>query len=65
MPALQRLQTGYRVRNPTQDDIPGIIDLIYEHELTEVGKTHRYEPGDTRRNCAPARICWRDRGCYT
>ncbi len=48
MPAFQRLQTGYNVRNPTGNDIPGIVDLIYEHELAETGKADRYELDDIR-----------------
>lgn len=46
MPAFQRLQTGYNVRNPTEDDIPGIVDLIYEHEVAETGLADHYEPED-------------------
>ena len=46
MPAFQRLQTGYNTRNPTEDDIPGIVKLIYEHEMAETGKADYYEPED-------------------
>jgi len=44
--ASPHLQTGYTVRHPTEDDIPAILDVLYEHDLAEIGESDQYSPDD-------------------
>ena len=51
--ATSKLPMGYRVRNPTESDIPAILKLLYAFDLAESGEADSYEPEDIRND-------WRD-----
>ena len=51
--ATTNLTMGYRVRNPTESDIPAILKLLYAFDLAESGEADSYEPEDIRND-------WRD-----
>jgi len=43
---MPHLPAGYTIRHPRQDDIPAIIEVLYQHDLAETGEADRYSPDD-------------------
>ena len=46
--ASSNLPVGYRVRNPTEEDIPAILNILYEYDIAESGEADSYKPEDIR-----------------
>lgn len=61
MTILSSLQKGYSVRHPTEEDIPAILDVMYELDKVEVGEASREDADyilSDWENMDPKRDAW-------